>query len=170
MNKVLKILGFVLVLVGVVLVLRFVLGGNEDTWVCQDGQWVKHGNPSEPQPAITCEKNGQTVEDLLPTGEFKKVTFEESQQIATDFVSTTSTYKYDGSGLNLKSSVALKCPYCWEFKFSFDCAQAGFGDRKDKISAQVITPHELIITVDQGVVVAAVIDGTYDEINGKYIK
>jgi len=26
----------------------------EDTWFCQNGQWVKHGNPSSPQPTTGC--------------------------------------------------------------------------------------------------------------------
>jgi len=33
---------------------RFLLGGNEDTWICTDGQWVKHGNPSVPMPQTGC--------------------------------------------------------------------------------------------------------------------
>jgi hypothetical protein len=26
----------------------------EDTWICQKGQWVKHGNPSTFQPTSDC--------------------------------------------------------------------------------------------------------------------
>lgn len=37
-----------------VLALRFTLGGSEDTWLCQDGQWVKHGNPSAAMPVEGC--------------------------------------------------------------------------------------------------------------------
>lgn len=44
----------------------FILGGlllfvlwarlltDEDTWLCQNGQWVKHGNPSTPKPTLEC--------------------------------------------------------------------------------------------------------------------
>lgn len=28
----------------------------EDDWICQDGQWVKHGQPEIPMPTTTCEK------------------------------------------------------------------------------------------------------------------
>lgn len=48
---------FVAAVVFIVLALlgiRFVLGGNEDAWLCQDGQWVQHGNPSTPQPTEPC--------------------------------------------------------------------------------------------------------------------
>ncbi|MFA5155490.1 MAG: DUF2178 domain-containing protein [Patescibacteria group bacterium] len=32
--------------------LRFFSG--EDTWICQDGAWVKHGQPDAPMPSATC--------------------------------------------------------------------------------------------------------------------
>lgn len=31
-----------------------VFSGPEDTWLCQDGTWVKHGNPRDPQPSSGC--------------------------------------------------------------------------------------------------------------------
>src|SRR3989339_498335 len=40
-------------LVGAMIV-RFGFGGAEDTWICQDNQWVKHGNPSAPMPETGC--------------------------------------------------------------------------------------------------------------------
>ena len=42
----------IIVAVGALLTIRFVLG--EDTWICQGGQWIKHGEPSEPKPAGVC--------------------------------------------------------------------------------------------------------------------
>jgi uncharacterized membrane protein len=33
--------------------LRFLSG--EDNWMCQNGEWVKHGNPSFPAPEIECK-------------------------------------------------------------------------------------------------------------------
>ncbi len=36
------------------LVLRLIVGGNEDTWLCQGNQWVKHGNPSAQIPNTPC--------------------------------------------------------------------------------------------------------------------
>ncbi|HLN18608.1 MAG TPA: GerMN domain-containing protein [Patescibacteria group bacterium] len=29
--------------------------GNEDGWICENGQWAKHGNPNSPMPTTTCE-------------------------------------------------------------------------------------------------------------------
>jgi hypothetical protein len=34
--------------------LRFLIGGPEDTWICENGEWVKHGKPSAPAPIEPC--------------------------------------------------------------------------------------------------------------------
>ncbi len=39
-----------------VLFLRFGIGGDEDTWLCQNGQWVKHGKPLALEPVKGCGK------------------------------------------------------------------------------------------------------------------
>jgi len=42
-------------LLAVFLVLaRLLIGGGEDTWICVDGQWVKHGVPRAPKPNTKC--------------------------------------------------------------------------------------------------------------------
>jgi len=46
----------ILILIAVVLFIigaRFLSG--EDSWMCNDGQWVKHGNPSLPMPISGCK-------------------------------------------------------------------------------------------------------------------
>ncbi|MFC1662733.1 hypothetical protein ACFL04_01025 [Patescibacteria group bacterium] len=53
-NKILKIVMIVLIVVVVILGIRFI-AGDEDTWLCQDGRWVKHGVPSAPEPTEPCE-------------------------------------------------------------------------------------------------------------------
>lgn len=40
--------------IGGLLVARFLLGGNEDTWICTNNEWVKHGNPSSSMPLTGC--------------------------------------------------------------------------------------------------------------------
>ena len=56
MNKgaVISILGAILVVGLGILLMRGISG--EDTWICQGGAWVKHGNPSAPMPTGTCKK------------------------------------------------------------------------------------------------------------------
>lgn len=46
-------IGVFLILVVFVVGVRF-FGGDEDTWLCDDGQWVSHGNPSAPMPDSGC--------------------------------------------------------------------------------------------------------------------
>ena len=36
-------------------VLRFGLGGDEDSWLCENGQWVAHGHPQQSQPTNPCK-------------------------------------------------------------------------------------------------------------------
>jgi hypothetical protein len=48
-----KIVATLLVLVVIGLV-AFRLLNPEDNWICQNGEWVKHGNPSKPQPTDAC--------------------------------------------------------------------------------------------------------------------
>jgi len=43
-----------IILVGGTLAVRFFLDGDEDTWLCQEGSWVKHGNPSSSVPTSGC--------------------------------------------------------------------------------------------------------------------
>lgn len=55
MVKNILIIGLLIVIgVGGLTLIRFGLGGPEDTWLCQNGQWVKHGNPQEPAPMAGC--------------------------------------------------------------------------------------------------------------------
>ena len=51
MKKSLIVSLVILVLVGIVF-LRFL--SPEDTWLCENGEWIKHGNPSQAQPATSC--------------------------------------------------------------------------------------------------------------------
>ena len=53
MKKTWLIIIIVLVCVGGFLLLARLLTG-EDSWICQSGQWVKHGAPSSPMPSKPC--------------------------------------------------------------------------------------------------------------------
>lgn len=53
MNKLaLLAAGLVLIVGGGIFTVRFLSG--EDDWICQNNQWVKHGNPSAPKPNTPC--------------------------------------------------------------------------------------------------------------------
>ena len=36
-----------------------IFSGPEDTWMCDNGEWVKHGHPNAPMPEIECGQKGQ---------------------------------------------------------------------------------------------------------------
>lgn len=55
MNKTLKIILGVIILAMLIL-LGIRLFSDEDTWICEHGTWVKHGNPSSPEPTTQCEQ------------------------------------------------------------------------------------------------------------------
>ena len=44
---------------GGLFIARFLFGGDEDTWICSNSEWVKHGNPSTSMPLTGCgDKKG----------------------------------------------------------------------------------------------------------------
>ncbi|MDO8668245.1 MAG: GerMN domain-containing protein [bacterium] len=64
--KTLKIAGSVaLVLMVIALGIRF-FSSDEDAWLCQNGQWVKHGNPSAAKPTTVCLPTGQAGGERKP--------------------------------------------------------------------------------------------------------
>jgi len=43
-----------IIVVIAVLFIWILIRGPEDTWICSNGQWVKHGVPSAPMPEGEC--------------------------------------------------------------------------------------------------------------------
>ena len=114
---------------------------------------------SEPSPAPT----------PTPPGPIKQVSQEESQRIAEEFVKNSPTFAFDGIGdtLTLTRTLTARCPSCWAFIFEFECRHAGYGDRTGQALAQVITPHQANIMVEQGEIKSAVIDKGWDMLRQK---
>ncbi|MFH0873287.1 MAG: hypothetical protein V1846_00385 [Candidatus Komeilibacteria bacterium] len=66
-KKILIILAVIVILAAAVLALRF-LSGPEDTWLCVNNAWVKHGNPSQTQPPATgCGDTSANQNTSVPT-------------------------------------------------------------------------------------------------------
>ena len=61
MNKLLLVSCLLIIIIAVIFTLRFVAGGGEDTWICQNNVWVKHGNPSASVPTTGCGENQPLV-------------------------------------------------------------------------------------------------------------
>lgn len=60
---VLSVIIMLAIVFAVILAIRF-LSGPEDTWICQNNEWVKHGQPSGPKPTEPC---GKIIEELVNT-------------------------------------------------------------------------------------------------------
>lgn len=45
---------------------RWLGGGDEDMWLCEHGQWVRHGQPSTPAPTTGCELEEIETKVVLP--------------------------------------------------------------------------------------------------------
>ena len=58
-NKIFIITGIVVLLLFVTMATRFFIGGDEDAWICQNGEWIKHGAPSSPMPTEPCGEKSQ---------------------------------------------------------------------------------------------------------------
>lgn len=50
-----KMIWFAVVVLTLIFVI-FILRINEDSWICTDAGWVKHGNPDLPAPTTLCKK------------------------------------------------------------------------------------------------------------------
>ena len=100
----------------------------------------------------------------------KGISQEESQVIARQYVIDDPTFQFDGmmDTLTLVATITLKCPYCWEFVYQFDCGRAGYGNRTGLMLAQVITPHTTRIVVQEGMVTSAMMDGSWDMVGQKF--
>jgi hypothetical protein len=63
MKQTTKIVLWCVVCIVVVAAALLILRGEEDTWLCENGAWVKHGNPSAPAPATPCPGGAETGTD-----------------------------------------------------------------------------------------------------------
>ncbi len=98
-------------------------------------------------------------------------TLENAENIALEWVENNSpTYLYDGTDLEIESSQEIDEGFVFEVILSFTSTSAGYGDRDGEMTAQVMTPHTLEVTVEGGDVVSAVNDGVFDEMTGEFIE
>jgi hypothetical protein len=91
----------------------------------------------------------------------------EARQMAEEFVRNSPTFQFDGieESITLVETLYPDTENAWQFVFQFESANAGLGDRTGQMVAEVITPHEAIITVEQGEIKNAVMDGKWDMIH-----
>jgi hypothetical protein len=96
-------------------------------------------------------------------------TYSEQQAIeaAKHFLIISPTFGFDGVAGSIKVvgvDQLEKLPILYRVRIEFQCAHSGYGDRTGMILLQVITPHEIVIGVEKGEVVSALIDDKWDEL------
>ena len=92
---------------------------------------------------------------------------EDAQAIMLEFLKNAPTFAFDGITESIKIidvAVAESYPVQYIFTVTFDCRNAGYGDRTGMMLAQVITPHEATIIVSDGQVKSAILDNKWDEL------
>lgn len=127
------------------------------------------------QAVITVERN--EVSYAIMDGRWNMLTQsiiiseDNSRQLALEFVENSPTYKLDGieDSLELVETLYPDMENAWQFVIQFESRHAGYGDRTGEMLAQVITPHEAIITIENGAVKSAVMDSKWDMIEQKML-
>jgi hypothetical protein len=94
---------------------------------------------------------------------------QQAQQVAQNFVENEATFKFDGMIETLKMTENTVLSDGYEFVFEFESSHAGYGDRTDRVLAQVITPHQDSIVVKQGRVFSAVMDVKWDMMKQQFL-
>lgn len=105
-------------------------------------------------------------------GETDVFTEEQARQTAENFVKNSPTFTFDGMDdtLVLAETLYPDIPNAWQFVYKFDSRQSGYGDREGQMLLQVITPHEAIITIENGTVKSALMDGKWNMMTQELIE
>jgi hypothetical protein len=110
-------------------------------------------------------------QDLNNNDQDQSIIIDQPEDVAENWIKEESlTYVYDGLNLELVSKDSYLVEGSYILIFSFDSRAAGYGDRTDQMSAQVITPHEMTVLVEDGEVTMAITDGVFDEMRGVMIE
>jgi len=98
------------------------------------------------------------------TQQFLELDESGARVLAEGFVRNSPTFLFDGmtETLEVAQAIPLEGQNGWTVLVRFDSSQAGYGDRTGQVLAQVITPHEAVIIVINGMVSSAVMDGSWD--------
>jgi hypothetical protein len=98
-------------------------------------------------------------------------TADDAISAARQFVSAEDTFRFDGMADTLKVGLNRTVDgSVFDVVAEFTSRNAGYGDRADKMVATVLTPHRALITVEKGVVTAAIMDGQWDMVTQQSIE
>lgn len=89
---------------------------------------------------------------------------DEAKSIAEEWIVNAPTYSFDGSELELQDyQVNEYNPREQTLTYTFVSNNGGYGDRTDQVITEIITNHVIVVTLNNGEVSSAVIDGKWDE-------
>lgn len=92
---------------------------------------------------------------------------EELKSIAEEWIRKAPTYTYDGEDLKfVKIDVLETYPLTYALTYSF--RSGGYGDRSEIVGPQIISKHDIIIGIQKGKIIGAIIDGRWDELTQAY--
>jgi hypothetical protein len=90
---------------------------------------------------------------------------EGGQKVALEFVKQEATYRFDGIPETLIVRSITAVGNGWKYTIEFDSRHGGYGNRSGQALDLVITHHRAEITVENGNVTEAIMDGQWDMIN-----
>ena len=91
---------------------------------------------------------------------------EVDRRLAESFLRNSPTFRFDGlpDSVQLMDWVGGDCDTCVAYTFGFESSHPGYGDRTDLPLAAAVTPHEAVISIEDGLVASAQIDSIWDVI------
>jgi hypothetical protein len=136
--------------------------------ISEQVEWVDEWASAEALPAPLVELQ-ERIETIVMMIEAQGSASEEERayEIAQTFVLQGPTFSFDGipDTLLVTDMIILESfPPQYRLTMSFDSSHAGYGNRDGQALAQVITMHEIVVTVVRDAVVSAVIDLEWDEL------
>lgn len=82
MKKIIAVVIILIIVVGVVLLIR----GNEDTWICSSGSWVKHGHPTASMPTKPCVATSNQNQAANPSANIQLLSPKAGSALDSQFV------------------------------------------------------------------------------------
>jgi len=94
-------------------------------------------------------------------------------ELAIGFLKNAPTFAFDGidDSLTVEDVMILESfPEQYVIAINFESLHGGYGDRTSQILTQAITPHTIRVTIVDGQITSAIIDGVWDEISQETIE
>ncbi len=109
---------------------------------------------------------------LISTMEVPEPLEEDPVAVAEAWISENAATFTERGGTNLEHVDTTEIEEnVYEVTFTFESAFAGYGPLdEDEMAAQVITPHTIVVTVENGEVTGAIVNEEYDEIAGEMVE